>query len=60
MFCGLFSLKVDVFWITGTGWLFTETLFFDAGHTGDLGNNIVAKRIFSDVLPIIYEHSKDD
>ena len=38
----------------------TETLFFDAGHTGDLGNNIIAKRIFSDVLPIISEQSKED
>ena len=34
---------------------FTETLYFDAGHTGDLGNKIVAKRIFGDVLPVISE-----
>tara|TARA_Y100000741_G_scaffold361624_1_gene345955 strand:+ start:2375 stop:3442 length:1068 start_codon:yes stop_codon:yes gene_type:complete len=37
---------------------FTETLFFDSGHTGDLGNKIVAKRIFSDVLPVISSNSE--
>ena len=34
---------------------FSQTLFFDSGHVGDLGNKIIAERIFSDMLPLISE-----
>jgi len=30
-----------------------QTLFFDHGHVGDMGNEIVAKRMFQEIMPIL-------
>jgi len=32
-----------------------ETVYFDSGHVGDLGNQIVAKKLFEISLPIVQE-----
>lgn len=32
-----------------------ETIFFDNGHMGDLGNNIVAQQIYEKILPIVLQ-----
>ena len=31
----------------------TETIFYDAGHVGDQGNQIIAQKIYEEILPII-------
>lgn len=36
---------------------YTETIFFDRGHVGDLGNQIIAKNLFESSLPIIINAS---
>ena len=33
-----------------------ETVFFDGGHTGDFGNEIIAKELFELSLPILEEN----
>lgn len=33
----------------------SETVFLDNGHMGDLGNNIVAQRIYEKILPIVLQ-----
>lgn len=32
---------------------FSETIFYDSGHVGDFGNEIIAEEIFEKILPII-------
>ena len=32
---------------------YSETIFYDQGHVGDKGNQIIAKQIYTKVLPII-------
>ena len=32
---------------------YSETIFFDDGHVGNKGNQIIAKQIYAKVLPII-------
>jgi lysophospholipase L1-like esterase len=36
----------------------TETIFFDKGHVGDLGNQIIAKELFELSLPILKEKTQ--
>ena len=32
---------------------FSETIFYDSGHVGDFGNEIVAGKIYEKILPIV-------
>ena len=34
---------------------FSETIFYDSGHIGDFGNEIVAEKIYDVIRPIIIE-----
>jgi len=36
---------------------YSETIFFDGGHVGDLGNQIIAEKLFEISLPIIEKNS---
>jgi len=33
----------------------SETIFYDFGHVGDFGNNIIADNLFEKILPILNE-----
>ena len=37
---------------------FSETIFYDSGHVGDFGNEIIAEEIFEKILPIITKDIK--
>jgi|TARA_B100001971_G_scaffold128164_1_gene118107 lysophospholipase L1-like esterase len=32
---------------------FSETIFYDPGHVGDFGNNIIAEKIYEKIIPIV-------
>jgi len=36
---------------------YSETIFFDRGHVGDLGNQIIAENLFESSLPIVITNS---
>lgn len=36
----------------------SESIYFDGGHTTDLGNEIMAKKIYEEILPIIENYIK--
>jgi hypothetical protein len=32
---------------------FSETIFYDSGHVGDFGNEIIAEKIYEKIIPIV-------
>ncbi len=36
---------------------YSETIFFDGGHIGDLGNQIIGEKLFEVSLPIVVKNS---
>ena len=38
---------------------YTSTIYYDSGHVGDFGNNIIANKIYSDILPIVVQDIKE-
>ena len=32
---------------------FSKTIFYDPGHVGDFGNNVVAEKMHEKIMPII-------
>ena len=39
---------------------FSETIFYDPGHVGDFGNDIIAEKIYEKIIPIIIRDISDE